>query len=267
MNSILDKILETKKEEVAALLARESMASLAEKARQADVCRGFARALQQKVRAKEPAVIAEIKRASPSKGIIRPDFDAACIAKSYAAYGAACLSVLTDRQYFQGGNEYFVAARAACSLPVIRKDFIIDAAQVYEARAIGADAILLIAAALSADQMIEFEEIATSLGMDVLVEVHDEAELQKALELKTLLLGVNNRDLKTFEVDLNRTVTLKTLIPSNKIIVCESGIASADDMQYMINHQVFGFLIGETFMRAENPGECLESCLSALRVG
>ena len=263
--SILDDILKTKRQEVDDLLRRETLDTLKQKAKRADPPRGFAKAIIDKILQKQPAIIAEIKRASPSKGLIRADFDAAEIAGSYAEHGAACLSVLTDRSYFQGGNEYLVTARAACDIPVIRKDFIIDAAQIYEARAIGADAILLIAAALTEGQLIEFEQLAHELGMDVLVEVHDEDELKKTLKLSTKLLGVNNRDLKTFSVDLNRTISIQHLISEEKFIICESGIESWRDMQKMMGYHIYGFLVGETFMRAENPGVFLKECLSCLK--
>ena len=263
--SILSKILETKKEEVVALLARESFESLKQKAENAEPARGFYLVIKEKVEAGLPSVIAEIKKASPSKGLIRADFDPASIAASYAENGAACLSVLTDHQYFQGANEYLVAAKRACDLPVLRKDFIIDVAQIYEARTMGADAILLIAAALTQDQLVEFEAVARGLGMDVLVEVHDEDELGKALNLKTPLIGVNNRNLKTFEVDLKQTLKLLPMLPDDRLLICESGIESADDMATMMANGVYGFLIGETFMRARDPGVFLAACLSRLK--
>ena len=265
MSNILSKILQTKRQEVDALLSRETLDSLKEKAKKADSSRGFAQALIQRIQSGQPAVIAEIKKASPSKGLIRADFNAAAIAQSYAKNGAACLSVLTDASYFQGGNEFLVAARAACNIPVLRKDFIVDVAQIYEARAIGADAILLIAAALTDDQMKEFEQVAMDLGMDVLVEVHDQGELTRALKLKTPLLGINNRDLKTFSVDLNRSLSLKSLVSKDKVVICESGIESCEDMANMMQGGIFGFLIGETFMRAKEPGQFLDQCLAALR--
>jgi indole-3-glycerol phosphate synthase len=257
MSDILKKILATKAEEVAAASALKSLAVVRSEAKAQTPCRDFAGALLAKVAAGQAAVIAEIKKASPSKGVLRTDFRPAEIAASYEKHGAACLSVLTDRQYFQGAPEYLQAARAACSLPVLRKDFLVDPYQVFEARAMGADAILLIVSALSLSQMQEFEAVAFSLGMSVLVEVHDAAELELALQLKTPLVGINNRNLRTFEVSLQNTLDLLPRIPAEKLVVTESGILSADDVSLMRQSAVNAFLVGEAFMRAANPGEAL----------
>jgi indole-3-glycerol phosphate synthase len=219
--------------------------------------RGFVAAIERKIANGNPGIIAEIKKASPSKGVLRADFEPALIAKSYEQHGAACLSVLTDVEYFQGSSAYLKAARAACALPVLRKDFMIDPYQVIEARAMGADAILLIAAALELDQMRELEQCAHELGMDVLVEVHDAEELMAALQLKTSLLGINNRNLKTFEVTLDTTIDLLSSIGKDKIIVTESGILERADVLRMREHHVNAFLVGEVFMRAPDPGAAL----------
>ena len=219
--------------------------------------RDFVGALKAKIAAGKPAVIAEIKKASPSKGVIRADFRPAEIAADYAAHGAACLSVLTDRQFFQGAPEYLQAARAACALPVLRKDFLVDAYQVYEARAMGADAILLIAAALDLPTMRDFEAIARSFGLAVLVEVHNGDELDAALQLETPLIGVNNRNLRTFEVSLQTTLDLLPRIPADRIVVTESGILAGADVELMHRHGVGTFLVGEAFMRQERPGAAL----------
>ena len=221
--------------------------------------RDFAGALQSRVAAGKPAVIAEIKKASPSKGVLRNDFRPAEIAASYEKHGAACLSVLTDRQYFQGAPEYLQAARAACALPVLRKDFLVDPYQVFEARAMGADAILLIVSALSLAQMREFEAIAFSLGMSVLVEVHDGDELDLALQLETPLLGINNRNLRSFEVSLQNTLDLLPRIPANRLVVTESGILASADVDLMRKNDVNAFLVGEAFMRAPSPGDALQA--------
>jgi len=262
MSDILEKIVATKKIEIAQNLKKLSLANQQEmaKANNQDALlkpRGFIRSINGKIAAGKAGVITEIKKASPSKGILREHFLPAQIAQSYEKHGAACLSVLTDVEYFQGCNEYLQEARAACSIPVLRKDFTIDPYQVYEARAIGADAILLIVACLELNQMKELEACAHELGLDVLVEVHDAAELDQALELKTPLLGINNRNLKTFEVTLQTTLSLLSKVPQNKTLVTESGILSRDDVQLMRDHQVNAFLVGEAFMRSADPGAAL----------
>ncbi len=247
----------TKPEAVAAARGVKSMAQLEAEIAQQGAPRDFVAAIRQKIENGQSAVIAEIKRASPSKGVIRADFRPADIARSYAEHGAACLSVLTDRQYFQGAPEYLQAARAACTLPVLRKDFLIDAYQVAEARAMGADAILLIAAALDLPQMQALERQAMDYGMAVLVEVHDGLELEAALQLQTPLLGINNRNLRTFEVSLETTLGLLPRIPAERIVVTESGILSRGDVIRMRENDVHAFLVGEAFMRAPEPGEAL----------
>ena len=251
---ILAKIIATKEAEIEAGHARHSLADMEALARQQPAPRDFVGAIKAKLAAKQAAVIAEIKKASPSKGVIREDFDPAAIARSYAAHGAACLSVLTDVDYFQGANAYLQAARAACDLPVIRKDFIIDRWQIAEARAIGADAILLIVAALNDAKLHDLEAYALSLGLAVLVEVHDGAELTRALTLNTPLIGINNRNLRTFEVSLDTTLTLKGRVPADRIVVAESGILAPADVQTLRNADVNAFLVGEAFMRAPEPG-------------
>ena len=257
MSDILNKIIATKHEEVAAARGVKSMAQLEAEIAQQGAPRDFVAAIRQKIENGQSAVIAEIKRASPSKGVIRADFRPADIARSYAEHGAACLSVLTDRQYFQGAPEYLQAARAACTLPVLRTDFLIDAYQVAEARAMGADAILLIAAALDLPQMQALERQAMDYGMAVLVEVHDGLELEAALQLQTPLLGINNRNLRTFEVSLETTLGLLPRIPAERIVVTESGILSRGDVIRMRESDVHAFLVGEAFMRAPEPGEAL----------
>lgn len=254
MSDILNKIIATKVVEVAAAKAQKSLATVQVDAQTASPVRNFVQSIQNKIDQGKAAVIAEIKKASPSKGVIRADFQPAEIAKSYAIGGAACLSVLTDVEYFQGSVAYLQQARAACNLPVLRKDFMIDEYQVYEARAMGADCILLIAAALTLEQMQALESVAHSLGMAVLVEVHNGEELTAALQLKTPLLGINNRDLRTFEVTLNTTLQLLPRIPTDKIIVTESGIFTKDDVALMRSNQVHTFLVGEAFMRQPDPG-------------
>ncbi|MFA5531133.1 MAG: indole-3-glycerol phosphate synthase TrpC [Thiohalomonadaceae bacterium] len=254
---VLKKILRRKAEEVAERAARVPMAELRERARAADAPRGFADAIRKRVAAGRPAVIAEVKKASPSKGVIRPDFDPAAIARSYEAGGATCLSVLTDVDFFQGADAYLQQARAACSLPVLRKDFVIEPYQVVEARAIGADCILLIAAALSDAQMKELTQTAREFGLDVLVEVHDGEELARALPLGLPLVGINNRNLRTFEVALATTLELLPVIPADRTVVTESGILAAEDVALMRGHGVHAFLVGEAFMRAPEPGERL----------
>lgn len=259
MSDILHKILATKADEVEAAKAVLPLMELRARALAESPARDFAGALRAKIGAGSSAVIAEVKKASPSKGIIRADFRPAEIAASYASGGAACLSVLTDRQYFQGAPEYLVEARAAVALPVLRKDFLVDPYQVYEARAMGADAILLIVAALSLQQMQDFEGIARELGMAVLVESHDGAELEQALQLATPLIGINNRNLRTFEVSLDTTLSLLPRIPEERIVVTESGILAQGDVARMRTHGVNAFLVGEAFMRCAEPGEALRT--------
>ncbi|BBJ00319.1 indole-3-glycerol phosphate synthase [Ferrigenium kumadai] len=254
MSDILKKILAVKAQEVAAAQAAKPLAQIRAEAEQAGPARDFVGAIRAKIAAGRAAVIAEVKKASPSKGVLREDFRPAEIAASYAQHGAACLSVLTDEQFFQGGEEYLKQARAACTLPVLRKDFMVDEYQIYQARAMGADAILLIAAALDVRQMQTFEALAHSLGMAVLVEVHDGEELDAALQLSTPLIGVNNRNLRTFEVSLQTTLGLLSRIPQGRIVVTESGILRAEDVKLMRDHQVNAFLVGEAFMRAGDPG-------------
>lgn len=251
MSDILTRILETKRAEIAAL---PPLAQLQARASEATTPRDFVGALRAKTAARQAAVIAEIKKASPSRGIIRADFRPAEIAQSYAAGGAACLSVLTDRDYFQGAPDYLIEARAACALPVLRKDFIIDAGQVWEARAMGADAILLIVAALETPHMQDLEALALELGMAVLVESHDAAELEQALTLKTPLMGINNRNLRTFETRLATTLDLLSMIGPERMAVTESGILAPADVALMREHGVNTFLVGEAFMRAADPG-------------
>ncbi len=255
MSDILNKIIATKRAEVAAGRAVKTIAQLEAEAAQQSAPRDFVGAIRQKIACGRPAVIAEIKKASPSKGVIRADFRPADIAQSYEKHGAACLSVLTDRDYFQGCPEYLQTARAACGLPVLRKDFIVDRYQVAEARAMGADAILLIAAALTVDEMQALEAQAMGYGMAVLVEVHNGDELTAALQLKTPLLGINNRNLRTFEVSLQTTLDLLERIPSGRIVVTESGILKPADVALMQQHAVNAYLVGEAFMRAAEPGE------------
>jgi indole-3-glycerol phosphate synthase len=257
MSDILQKIVAVKHEEVAAARKKIPLDVLRADAESRVLTRDFEGALRRKIAAGQPAVIAEVKKASPSKGVLRPDFMAADIAQSYAEHGAACLSVLTDRQFFQGHPDYLKQARASCDLPVLRKDFLIDPYQVYEARAMGADCILLIAACLDDAQMADFEAIARGLDMAVLVEVHDGAELDRALRLKTPLVGVNNRNLRTFEVSLDTTLDLMPRLPADRLLVTESGILSAADVRKMREAGVHAFLVGEAFMRAPDPGQAL----------
>ena len=254
MSDILNKIIATKHQEVAAAKAAKPFSVVEVAALAQPAPRDFVGAIRQKIAAGQAAVIAEIKKASPSKGIIRPDFQPAEIARSYAEHGAACLSVLTDREYFQGAPEYLQAARAACNLPVLRKDFMVDAYQIAEARAMGADCILLIAAALSLQEMQTLEAQAHGYGMAVLVEVHNSEELDAALQLKTPLLGINNRNLRTFEVTLDTTLGLLARIPADRIVVTESGILKPEDVVLMRANKVEAFLVGEAFMRAAEPG-------------
>jgi len=255
MSDILNKIIATKHEEIAAARAAKPLSAVEAEAAAQAAPRDFVGAIRRKIAAGQAAVIAEIKKASPSKGVIRPDFKPADIARSYEQHGAACLSVLTDRQYFQGCPEYLQQARAACNLPVLRKDFIVDAYQVAEARAMGADAILLIAAALSLPDMQALEAQAMGYGMAVLVEVHNGEELDAALQLKTPLLGINNRNLRTFDVTLDTTLGLLSRISGERIVVTESGILKAEDVALMRANKVNAFLVGEAFMRAAEPGE------------
>jgi indole-3-glycerol phosphate synthase len=254
MSDILNKILAVKAQEVAAAQAIKPLATVRDEAGKVAPARDFVAAIRGKIAAGQAAVIAEIKKASPSKGVLRADFRPGEIAASYAQHGAACLSVLTDEQFFQGSADYLKQARAACKLPVLRKDFIVDEYQIYQARAMGADAILLIAAALDVAQMQVFEALAHRLGMAVLVEVHNGAELDAALQLSTPLIGVNNRNLRTFEVSLHTTLDLLPRIPGDRIVVTESGILTAADVKLMRSHQVHAFLVGEAFMRADDPG-------------
>lgn len=257
MSDILKTILATKHKEVAADSAARPLAAVRAQAEANRDVRDFVGAIRAKIDAGSSAVIAEAKKASPSKGVIRANFDPAAIAQSYEGHGAASLSVLTDREYFQGATEYLQTARAACRIPVLRKDFMVDAYQIYDARAMGADAILLIAAALPLSQMKEFEAQAHELGMAVLVEVHNGEELDQALQLNTPLVGINNRNLRTFEVSLDTTIGLLNNIDSGRIVVTESGIVNADDVQRMREHHVHAFLVGETFMREDEPGAAL----------
>jgi indole-3-glycerol phosphate synthase len=255
--SILERILHAKAAEVEAAKAMLPQAALERRARSAQPVRDFVSALTGRIRNEKPAVIAEIKRASPSKGLLRENFDPAAIAASYQAGGAACLSVLTDHEFFQGTAEHLHAAREACGLPVLRKDFIVDPYQVYEARAIGADCILLIVAALSEARMRGLEALALELGMAVLVEVHSAAELDAALALRTPLIGINNRDLRSFETRLETTLELLARVPRERVVVTESGIATREDVRRMRAHGVQAFLVGEAFMRAADPGAAL----------
>ncbi len=257
MSDILQKIVAVKREEIAAGLKKKSLAAMREDAESRVMTRDFEGALRLAIGAGRAAVIAEVKKASPSKGVLRADFVPADIAQSYAEHGAACLSVLTDQLFFQGCNDFLKQARASCDLPVLRKDFMVDPYQVFEARSIGADCILLIAACLSDAQMAELEAVARYLGMAVLVEVHDRDELQRALKLKTALLGINNRNLRTFEVTLDTTLGMMADVPSDKLLITESGILQRSDVQTMRDAGVHAFLVGEAFMRAPDPGAAL----------
>lgn len=253
--TVLDRILVRKQEEVAELKARKSLQQVKDDALQQPQPRDFMQALNDKIAAQQPAVIAEIKKASPSKGVIRENFNPTEIAKSYQAGGAAALSVLTDKDFFQGGDAYLQQAKAACELPVLRKDFTVDPYQIWEARAIGADAILLIVAALSDELMQELYETATAAGLTALVEVHTGEELQRALALDAPLIGINNRDLHTFNVSLNTTLSLLEHVPEDKLLITESGILEPDNVALMRANSVNGFLVGEAFMRADDPGK------------
>jgi indole-3-glycerol phosphate synthase len=257
--NVLERIMAVKRAEVAAAKSAFPESQVQMRARSAGPIRDFVSALRKKIDGGAAAVIAEIKRASPSRGLLRENFAPAEIAQSYQAGGAACLSVLTDREFFQGGPEHLEAARAACALPVLRKDFIFDPYQVHESRAMGADCILLIAACLPVAQMKELEAVGHALGMAVLVEVHDATELQAALELRTPLIGINNRDLRTFETRLETTIGLLPAIPAERIVVTESGIVSAADVERMRGQGVNAFLVGEAFMRADDPGARLRA--------
>jgi indole-3-glycerol phosphate synthase len=256
-DNILDKIVAVKHEEIAAAKKKKPLEAVREDALSRVLTRDFEGALRAKLAAGQAAVIAEIKKASPSKGVLREEFIPADIAQSYAEHGAACLSVLTDRQFFQGSTDALKQARASCDLPVLRKDFMVDPYQVYEARAMGADCILLIAACLSDAQLADLEGIARMLDMAVLVEVHDDAELQRALKLKTKLVGINNRNLRTFEVSLDATLGMLKDIPADRLLVTESGILGREDVQKMRAAGVHAFLVGEAFMRAADPGVAL----------
>jgi indole-3-glycerol phosphate synthase len=257
MGDVLQKILATKRDEIAQSCAVVPLAEMRRRAAAAGRPRDFAEAIRTRIESGRPAVIAEIKKASPSKGVLREEFDPPAIARSYAAGGATCLSVLTDRQYFQGSHENLQSARGACALPVLRKDFMIDAYQVYEARAIGADCILLIVGALEAPLMRDLENRANDLGMAVLVEIHDEDELDAAMTLKTPLLGINNRNLRTFETRLETTLGLLEKVPDDRLVVTESGILAQEQVKRMRERGVNAFLVGEAFMRAKDPGQAL----------
>ena len=257
MSDILDQIVAVKRDEISVARRHRDLASLRRDAEQLGGQRDFVAGLRNKIASGAAAVIAEVKKASPSKGVLREDFVPQAIAESYERHGAAALSVLTDMQFFQGSVAYLKQARAACALPVLRKDFMIDAYQVFEAREMGADCILLIAACLADAQMADLEAQAHALGMAVLVEVHDAAELERALRLKTPLVGINNRNLRSFEVTLQTTLDLLTSVPADRVLVTESGILAREDVQRMRDAQVNGFLVGEAFMRAPDPGKAL----------
>ncbi len=259
---ILKKILARKAEEVTNRKQRTSLDSLKEIASGMENPRGFAAALQSKAQSKKPAIIAEIKKASPSKGVIRENFKPLEIAQDYAMNGATCLSILTDKDFFQGSEAYLQMARNACPLPVLRKDFMIDPYQIHESRALGADCILLIVAALENQQMHELAETAEELGMDVLVETHNEEELKRALTLNTKLIGINNRNLRTFETSLQTTLELKKKIPEDCLIITESGIHTREDVQKMLDNHIYTFLVGEAFMRADSPGAKMRELFS-----
>ncbi len=256
-DDILQRILARKAEEVAARSAARPLAEMRAQAADMPPARGFAAAIEARIAAGDPAVIAEIKKASPSRGVIRPDFDPVAIARSYEAGGAACLSVLTDVDFFQGADAYLQQARAACALPVLRKDFTIDPYQVHEARALGADCILLIVAALSDAQLAELCGTAMAIGLDVLVEVHDIDELERAIQVPAPLLGINNRSLRTFEVSLDTTLSLRDAVPRDRRLVTESGLHTAADVARMRAAGIDAFLVGEAFMREPDPGQAL----------
>ena len=260
---ILKRILRHKAREIAARAAEIPLESLGDRVERASPPRPFARAIEQRIALGRPAVIAEIKKASPSKGVLREHFDPPAIAESYERGGATALSVLTDREFFQGADEHLVGARAAAALPVLRKDFVIDAYQVYEARALGADCILLIVAAIGDATINDLAGLAAHLGMDVLVEVHAAHELERVLHLEQCMLGINNRDLRTFETRLETTLNLLDRIPDSRVVVTESGIHTPEDVARMRNHGVHAFLVGEAFMRADQPGERLAALFGA----
>lgn len=259
MSDILTKIVATKREEIVARKQVTAIQELRARIKDAPSTRGFTDALLAAQGAQRPGVIAEIKKASPSKGVIREQFEPVAIAKSYASAGATCLSVLTDESYFQGADQFLIDARAAVDLPVIRKDFTVDEYQIYEARAMGADAILLIVAALDIMQLTVLNQTAKGLGLDVLIEVHNQTELEAALSQQPKLIGINNRNLKTFDVSLDTTLDLLEHIPTGTAVVTESGIGTRQDVERMLQHQVYCFLVGESFMRAPDPGQALQS--------
>ena len=259
MSNILDKILATKREEIRLTSSYRPIEDLQREVGGAPMVRNFEQAIRNKIANGESAVIAEIKKASPSKGVIREQFDPITIAQTYEQNGAACLSVLTDRDYFMGAAEYLVAARSATQLPVLRKDFIVDPYQIFEARCMGADCILLIVAALEQSQMLELERVATQLGMSVLVEAHSQEEFERAIQLETSLIGINNRDLRTFETSLETTFGLISTLPEDRILITESGIHDRADVALMRERGVFAFLVGEAFMRQDDPGVALNS--------
>jgi indole-3-glycerol phosphate synthase len=262
MTDILQKILATKAEELTTRKAKTSITFLDEIASGVEAPRGFARALQAKAAQKKPAIIAEIKKASPSQGVIREDFQPVMIGQDYAMNGATCLSVLTDKTYFQGSEVYLQMVRERCPLPVLRKDFIIDPYQIHEARALGADCILLIVAALDRVQLQDLAQTSEALGMDVLVEVHNAEEMEHALTLETPLIGINNRNLKTFETSLQTTLDLKQRVPNDRLVITESGIHTQEDIQQMLDNDVYSFLVGEAFMRAPSPGTKMRELFS-----
>jgi len=260
--TILEKIVFRKHEEIAAAKRKHSISDLEQHYPAASELRGFAAAMELSIASKQPAIIAEIKRASPSKGLIREDFHPAIHAADYASNGATCLSVLTDRDFFKGHDDFMQQAREACDLPVIRKDFMVDVYQIAESRALGADCILLIVAALEQPQLLELASYAAQLQLDVLVEVHNEQELHRALEIDSPLLGINNRDLHSFETSLATTLNLAKLVPPGKLLITESGIHSPSDVQLMLDNDIYGFLVGEAMMRAPHPGEKLKELFS-----
>ena len=262
--TILDRIIARKRQEVAARSAQTSLPDLQARLDDASPVRGFAKALQDQVGRKQSAVIAEIKRASPSKGLLRADFQPAVHAAQYEAAGATCLSVLTDVDFFQGSDADFQAARGACALPVIRKDFMVDPYQIVESRVLGADCVLLIVAALSDSQLMDLSSEAHALGMDVLVEVHDGRELERALALPTPLIGINNRNLHTFQTRLETTLELLDAVPADRCLITESGILEAKDVQTMHDADIYGFLVGEALMREPNPGDALTALFQDL---